>query len=156
MRVERGAYFEYAAVAEMLSGGSGRLVCYRPAVDIAGRDLLIQLENSWRAVSLQIKGTARLYDGDAVHCWVPRNTFAPRSDFRLGFYYFDKSRPGMFPECWQMSSEDFVRMTADQRSPTALHFRAHLDPERDRWRAFRLPIGDQGKAMRRALAALKC
>jgi hypothetical protein len=142
-------------VDEMLAGGSGRLVCYRPAVDIAGRDLLIQLENSWRAVSMQIKGAARLYDGDAVHCWVPRNTFAPRPDFWLGFYYFERSRPRMFPECWQIPSEDFIRMTADQRSPTALHFRAHLDLERDRWRAFRHPIGEQGDVIRRALLGLK-
>ena len=155
MRVERGAYFEYAVVDAMLSGGSGRLVCYKPAVDIAGRDLLIQLENSWRAVSMQIKGAARLYDGDVVHCWVPRNTFSPRPDFWLGFYYFDRSRPGMFPECWQVPSEEFVRMTAYQRDRASMHFRAHLDPERDKWRAFRLPISEQGEAMRRALMALK-
>src|SRR2546423_15121770 len=66
MRVEEGAYFEYAFVAEMIAGGSGSLMCYRPAVDIVGRDLLGPLDDTWRAVARPVKGDARAAWGSGV------------------------------------------------------------------------------------------
>src|SRR2546430_2879647 len=46
MRVEEGAYFEYAFVAEMIAGGSRSLMCYRPAGDIAGPGPLVPLDHT--------------------------------------------------------------------------------------------------------------
>ena len=156
MRVEEGAYFEYAFVAEMIAGGSGRLMCYRPAVDIAGRDLLVQLDNSWRALSMQVKGTARLAeDSDVVHCAVARETFVPRDDFWLAFQFYDRTRVGRFRDCWLVPSEEFVRMTAGQRDRACMNFRAHLDPVRDAWSAYRHPVEAQGEVVRQALRDLK-
>ena len=156
MRVEDGAYFEYAFAAEVLAGGSGRLACYRPVVDIAGRDLLVQLVNTWRALSIQVKGTARLREGaDVVHCKVARETFVPSDDFWLEFQFYDPFWVSRFRDCWLVPSRDFARLTAGSRNKATMDFRAHLDPARDAWRAYRHPIEAQGEVLRQALLRLK-
>src|SRR2546430_16216981 len=131
MRVEEGAYFEYAFVAEMIAGGSGRLMCYRPAVDIAGRDLLVQLDNTWRALSMQIKGTARLAeDSDVVHCAVARETFVARDDFWLAFHFYDRIGEGLVRGGGRGAAEAVDRQIAGAWSEAWLDGSDHPGHER--------------------------
>ena len=58
-------------------------------MDLAGRDLLVQLTGSWRAIYLQVKVRTRLTDGTRLQCQVRRDTFQPAEDFWFSFYYFD-------------------------------------------------------------------
>ena len=155
MAPDEGAYFEYAFVANFLAQGKDQLQCYQPAVDVAGRDMLVQLANTWRAIYVQIKGIAKVQSRRILVARVNRASFTAADDFWLAFYYYDRSRPGMFEDCWLVPSRDFVDMTASHTSPEVMTFSANLDPERDRWRAFRHPIGQQARVLRAALAGLR-
>jgi hypothetical protein len=55
-------------------------------MDIAGRDLLVQLVDTWRALSMQIKGTTMIVRGTRIQCLVKRWTFVPSPNFWLAFY----------------------------------------------------------------------
>ncbi len=151
---EQGAFYELSQIVELLRGSEDDLLPFRPASDIAGRDLLIQYVDSFRAMYLQLKGTARRHGPNSIQHMVRRHTFVPAEDFWLGFYYFEL-RPGrLFPDCWLVPSLEFARRTADQRDATMLVFNTSLAEEHDRWREFRHPIGDQAAVIRAALMAL--
>ncbi len=151
---EQGAFYELSQIVELLRGSQDDLLPFRPASDIAGRDLLIQHVDSSRALFLQIKGTDRLAERDSIHCLVRRRTFVPAEDFWLGFYYFDLHLGRFFPDCWLVPSLQFARRTADQRDATVLTFETMLTEEHDRWREFRHPMTDQAAVIRAALSAL--
>jgi hypothetical protein len=154
LRQEEGAFYELSQMAELLRGSRDDLLPFRPANDIAGRDLLIQRVDSFRAIYLQIKGTERLKGRNSIRYLVRRRTFVPAMDFWLGFYYFDPHEERLFPDCWLVPSLEFARRTADRRGLTMLPFETVLIEEQDRWREFRHPIGDQAAVIRAALTAL--
>jgi hypothetical protein len=154
LRQEEGAFYELSQIVEDLRGSKDDLLPFRPASDIAGRDLLIQRVDSFRAIYLQIKGTDRLKGRDSIRHAVRRRTFVPAADFWLAFYYFDLRLERLFPDCWLVPSLEFARRTADQRGATMLHFETTLLKEHDRWRDFRHPIGEQAEVIRAALKAL--
>jgi hypothetical protein len=154
MPSDEGDYFEYAFVASCLAEGDDQLLCYRPAADVVGRDMLIQLANTWRAIYLQIKGTARVEGRRSVHCSVQRAGFIAGDDFWLAFYYYDRERSGMFEHCWLVPSQNFAEVTRSQSVTKKMTFTANLDPEQDRWVEFRHRIDSQGKVLRAALHRL--
>jgi len=151
---EQGAFYELSPIVELLRESEDDLLPFRPASDIAGRDLLIQRVDSWRALYLQIKGTGRLAERDRIQLAVRRHTFVPAEDFWLGFYYFDSQLGRFFPDCWLVPSLQFASRTAAQRDATGLTFVAHLAAERDQWREFRHPITEQTAVLRSALSRL--
>jgi hypothetical protein len=153
-RQEQGAFYELSQIVELLRGSEDDLLPFRPASDIAGRDLLIQYVDSFRALYLQLKGTARRHGPNSIQHMVHRHTFVPADDFWLGFYYFEPRPNRLFPDCWLVPSVEFARRTAAQRNATMITFATTLTVENDTWREFRHPIGDQSAVIRAALKAL--
>src|SRR4029077_6523627 len=81
LRIDQGGVYEFAMITELMRGNRKDLLLLRPAFDIKGRDLLVQLVNSLYAIFAQIKGTAVLWGNDRVRVHVRRNTFVPADDF---------------------------------------------------------------------------
>jgi hypothetical protein len=154
LRQEEGAFYELSQIVEVLRGSQDDLLAFRPANDIAGRDLLIQLVDSFRALYMQIKGTARRHRANSIQHMVHRHTFVPAEDFWLAFYYLEPRPNRLFPDCWLVPSVEFARRTADQRNAAMLTFDTTLIEDHDRWREFRHPIGDQAAVIRAGLKAL--
>lgn len=148
---DQGAFYELSQIVELLRGSDDDLLPFRPASDIAGRDLLVQYVDSVRALYAQIKGTGRIDGQDSIHLLVRRRTFVPAADFWLGFYYFDRHTERFFPDCWLVPSLEFARLTAAQRDATTLSFETRLSEAHDGWRQFRHPITDQAAVIRAAL-----
>ena len=124
-------------------------------MDIAGRDLLVQLVDSWRTISLQIKGTTQIVRGTRIQCLVKRWTFTPSEDFWLAFYFFDVTAGALGKYCWLVPSIEFAALTANQHFPLTINFQVTLEGENNRWRPFRHPIEDQAHVLRKALLAPK-
>jgi hypothetical protein len=154
LRIDQGGMFEYALFAELMRGNHKDLLLFRPAFDIKGRDLLVQLVGTGRAQFLQIKGTATRLGHDRIRFHIRRNTFVPAADFMCAFEFWDRRRSSPFAECWLVPSIELARRTAHQRDAGYLTVDAHLDPSRDRWAEFRHPVEDQAQVVRRALLQL--
>jgi hypothetical protein len=140
---------------ELLRGSHKDLLLFRPAFDIKGRDLLVQLVNSPRALFLQIKGTAVHRGSDLIRFHVRRNTFVADDDFWFAFHFWERRRAGFFPECWLVPSRELALRTAHQKDPAYLTIDARLDASVDLWGDFRHPIQDQAEVLRRALHGLR-
>ncbi len=152
---EQGAFYEFSQVAETLRESQDDILLFRPASDVAGRDLLVQLVDSPLILFLQIKGTSRLAERDSIHMLVRRRSFFPSADFWLAFYYYQVARGSFFEDCWLVPSLDFAGLTKEQHDATTLSFEARLDPAHDRWRDFRHPFTAQGSVLRQALRQLR-
>jgi hypothetical protein len=155
LRIDQGGVYEFAMFTELLRANHKDLLLFRPAFDIAGRDLLIQHVNSPFALFAQIKGTAMLRSKDLVRFHVRRNTFVPADDFWIALYFWETRRQALFPECWLVPSRELARRTAHQRDANYLTVDARLDPSVDRWADCRYPIGDQADVLRGALHGLR-
>jgi hypothetical protein len=155
LRIDQGGVYEFAMFTELLRGNHKDLLLFRPAFDITGRDLLVQLVNSPSALFVQIKGTAMRRGNDLIRFHLRRNTFAPADDFWLALYFWEERRRAMFPECWLVSSVELARRTAHQRDANYLTVDARLDPSVDRWADCRHPIQDQAEVLRGALRELR-
>jgi hypothetical protein len=155
LRIDQGGVYEFAMFTELLRGNHKDLLLFRPAFDITGRDLLVQLVNSPFAAFVQIKGTAMRRGNDLIRFHLRRNTFAPADDFWLALYFWEERRRAMFPECWLVSSVELARRTAHQRDANYLTVDARLDPSVDRWADCRHPIQDQAEVLRGALRELR-
>jgi hypothetical protein len=155
LRIDQGGVYEFAMIAELMRGNHKDLLLFRPAFDIKGRDLLVQLVNSPYAIYLQIKGTAVQRGTDSVRFHIRRNTFVPADDSWLAFHFWDHRRAAEFPECWMVPSRELARRTAHQRDAGYLTLDARLDPSVDRWGEFRVPIHDQSDVLRGALHGLR-
>jgi hypothetical protein len=151
---DQGTVYEQLAAAELIRQSAGRFAIYRPGMDIAGRDLLVQLVDSWRAISLQIKGTTHIVRGTRIQCLVKRWTFRPSEDFWLAFYFFDVAAGRFWKYCWLVPSLDFAALTADQHFPLSLSFQVTLEGENNRWRKYRHEIDSQALVLRKALLSL--
>ena len=155
LRIDQGGVYEFAMFTELLRGSHKDLLLFRPAFDIKGRDLLVQLVNSPRALFLQIKGTAVHRGSDLIRFHVRRNTFVSDDDFWLAFHFWERRRAGFFPECWLVPSRELALRTAHQKEPAYLTIDARLDASVDLWGDFRHPIQDQAEVLRRALHELR-
>ncbi|HEV2014038.1 MAG TPA: hypothetical protein VGR77_09185 [Candidatus Dormibacteraeota bacterium] len=155
LRVDQGGVYEFAMFTELLRGNHKDLLLFRPAFDIKGRDLLVQLVGSPHAVFVQVKGTAMRRGDDLVRFHLRRNTFVVADDFWLAFYFWDRRHAALFPECWLVSSRELARRTAHQRDVAYLTVDTRLDSSVDRWAEFRCPIQDQADVLRGALRKLR-
>ncbi len=152
LREEQGAFYEVAHIAEDLRASQDDLLIYRPAQDIAGRDLMVQLVDTPRVLFWQVKGTSVVL-GDSLHLVVLTRTFTPRHNFWLAFYYYDRERGALFEDCWLVPSLEFARRKR-QLDQEVLVFEPRLSREHDRWAEFRHPFRAQGDVLRQALHAL--
>ena len=155
LRIDQGGVYEFAMFTQLLRGNHKDLLLFRPAFDIKGRDLLVQLVNSPHAIYVQIKGTQVRRGDDRVRFHVRRATFVPADDFWLAFHFWDQRGAGLFPECWLVSSGELARRTAHQRDAAYLTVDARLDASLDQWAEFRYPIQDQAEVLRGALRGLR-
>lgn len=152
---DQGTTYEQLVAADWIRQSGGGLALYRPAMDIAGRDILVQLVDTWRALSMQIKGTTMIVRGTRIQCLVKRWTFIPSPDFWLAFYFFDLMTGAFWKYCWLVPSIEFARLTANQHFAKSLSFQVTLEGEDNEWREFRHEIRDQAAVLRKALLALK-
>lgn len=155
LRIDQGGVYEFATFTELLRGNHKDLLLFRPAFDIMGRDLLVQLVNSPFAVFVQIKGTAVRWGADLIQFSVRRKTFVPADDFWFALYFWEQRRRALFPECWLIPSLELARRTSHQRDANYLTVDARLDPSLDRWADCRHPIQDQADVLRGALRELR-
>ena len=155
LRIDQGGFYEYAMIAEFMRGNHKDLLLFRPAFDIKGRDLLIQLVGTPYALFLQIKGTAELRGHDLVRFHIRRSTFVAADDFWFALRFWDRRLAGFFPECWMVSSEELARRTAHQSDRNYLTVDVRLDPSVDRWADCRYPLHDQAQVVRAALRQLR-
>ena len=151
LRIDLGGMFEFALFTELLRGNHKDLLLFRPAFDIKGRDLLVQLVGSALAHFLQIKGTATRLGNDRIRFHIRRNTFVPAGDFMCAFEFWDRRHAARFSECWLVPSTELARRTAHQRDTGYLTVDAHLNPAHDHWAEFRHPFEDVAEVLRAAL-----
>jgi hypothetical protein len=154
LRIDQGGVYEFAMFTELLRGSRKDLLLLRPASDIKGRDLLVQLVNSPHAIFVQIKGTGVHRGNDLIRFHVRRNTFVPADDFWLAFHFWDRRRNALFPECWLVPSRELALRTAHQRDAAYLTVDARLDASVDLWAVYRHSIQDQAEGLRGALHGL--
>ncbi|MGH7904213.1 MAG: hypothetical protein ACREPA_08835 [Candidatus Dormibacteraceae bacterium] len=140
---EEGAYFEAVVTAELL-GGSDRLVLYRPAVDVAGTDLLAQLAGSGSCAFLQVKGTSRQDVPDHAHFQIRRRTFEPDPGHLYVFGY----RPpgGDMTVAWLVDAPALQEGTSP-RDAAHISFEPRIAGADPRWGAHRLPPGGLAEAL---------
>jgi hypothetical protein len=155
LRIDQGGVYEFAMFTELLRGNHKDLLLFRPAFDIKGRDLLVQLVNSPHAIFVQIKGSGFHRGNDLIRFHVRRKTFVPADDFWFAFHFWDQRRAGWFPECWLVPSRELALRTAHQRDAAYLTVDARLDPSVDLWAAYRHSIHDQADVLRGALHGLR-
>ncbi len=155
LRIDQGGVYEFAMFTELMRGNHKDLLLFRPAFDIKGRDLLVQLVNSPYAVFVQVKGTAVRRGDGRIYFRVPRRTFVTADDFWLAFHFWDQRHAAFFPECWLVPSRELARRTAYQRDVTYLTVNAHLDRSLDRWADYRHPNHEQADVLRGALHELR-
>lgn len=151
---DQGTVYEQLVAADLIRQSGGHFAIYRPGMDIAGRDLLVQLIDTWRAIYLQIKGTTQIVRGTRLQCLVKRWTFRPSKDFWLAFYFFDAAKGSFWKYCWLVPSLDFAALTADQHFAGSLSFQVTLEGEDNRWRKFRYETDAQGSVLRKGLLSL--
>ena len=155
LRIDQGGVYEFAMFTELMRGNHKDLLLFRPAFDIKGRDLLVQLVNSPHAVFVQVKGTAMRRGDDLIRFHVRRNTFVAADDFWFALYFWEQRRSAFFPECWLVPSRELAVRTAHQRDAAYLTIDARLDSSVDRWADYRHPIQDQAEVLRGALHRLR-
>jgi hypothetical protein len=155
LRIDQGGVYEFAMFTELLRGSHKDLLLFRPAFDIKGRDLLVQLVNSPHAIFVQIKGTGVHRGDDLIRFHVRRKTFVPADDFWFALYFWDQRQAAFFPECWLVPSRELALRTAHQRDSAYLTIDARLDSSVDLWADFRHPIQDQAEVLRGALHGLR-
>src|SRR5579864_1487024 len=151
LELDQGGVYEFATITDFMIGNRKDLLVLRPAFDIHGRDLLIQLLGSPYAAYLQVKGTALVRGDDEVRVRVRRTTFVAADDFWILMRLWNRRLGAIHPEAWLVSSKEFVRRTAHQRD---VHYRtldAHLDPAKDRWADCRYPANQLADVLRDAL-----
>lgn len=106
---EEGGYFE-AAITAALLGGTDQMCIYRPAVDLSGRDLLIQRAGTASHLYIQVKGTAREDVPDHAHFQVRRRTFA--ADPTLVFVFAYRDPDGRLGPLWAVDAVELERRSA--------------------------------------------
>lgn len=149
---DQGTTYEQLVAARLILKSGGAFALYRPGMDIAGRDLLVHLLGTSRALYLQIKGTTMIVRGTRIQFLVKRWTFRPSADFWLAFYYFDAAAGDLGKYCWLVPSLDFAALTADQHFARSISFQVTLDGEDNRWFKYRHEIDEQAEVLRKVLS----
>lgn len=155
LRIDQGGVYEFATITDVMIGNRKDLLVFRPAFDVHGRDLLVQLVGSACALYLQVKGTALLRQGDLIRYHVRRSTFVVADDFAVAMRFWDRRRKQLHPEYWLVSSRELERRTAHERDPHYLTVDARLDPAVDRWADCRHPASSVANVLRAALNELR-
>jgi hypothetical protein len=160
LELDQGGIYEFATITDTMIGNRKDLLVFRPAFDIHGRDLLVQLIGSPHALYLQVKGTALLRGDDQVRVRVRRSTFVAAEDFWIVVRLWNRRLHAIHPECWLIPSIEFERRTAHQHDVHYHTFEAHLDPLKDSWADRRYPATKLADVLRdaferRRLAALR-
>lgn len=148
-----GGMFQLSFATELM-GARQFVLVFRPLNDLAGRNLLVQLVGTDKALYIEVKGRTRRHSQYSIQIPVPRSTFVASPDFWLVFYYFDGERETLFEDCWLVPSIEFERRTASQADKNSLNFQADLRPERDAWRQWRHPLRAQAEVVVAALREL--
>ena len=151
LEIDQGGVYEFATITDIMAGNRKDLLILRPAFDIHGRDLLIQLLGTAHCAYLQIKGTALLRGDDQVRVRVRRSTFKAADDFYILVRLWNRRLGAIHPELWLTSSQEFERRTAAQRDVHYHTFDAHLDSSKDRWADCRNPANQLAAVLRSAL-----
>jgi hypothetical protein len=155
LRIDQGGMYEFAFFATVMRGNHKDLLLLRPAFDIKGRDLLVQLVGTSLALFVQIKGTAQRLGADGIRFHIRRNTFVPAADFLVALEFCDRRPGSRFAEYWLVPSIELARRTAHQRDAAYITIDAHLDPARDRWAEFRHPLDEVADVLRGAFRNLR-
>lgn len=151
---DEGTVYEQLVAADWIWQSRGRLAVYRPAMDIAGRDYLVQLANSPKAIFVQVKGTIKIIRGSVIQIMVKRPTFHPAEDFWFAFYFFDVAEGRLWKDCWLVPSLDFADLTKDQHFPGSIGFHVTLNGKENRWLKYRHDIDNQAAVLHKALISL--
>jgi hypothetical protein len=155
LEIDQGGVYEFATITDIMVGNRKDLLIFRPAFDIHGRDLLVQLLGSPHAAYLQIKGTAVLRGDDQVRVRVRRSTFRAAGDFWILMRLWNRRLGVIHPEVWLVSSKELERRTAHQRDIHYHTLDAHLDPSKDRWADCRYPANELADVLRSALTRFR-
>ena len=155
LEIDQGGVYEFATITDIMVGNRKDLLVFRPAFDIHGRDLLVQLLGSPHAAYLQIKGTTVLRGDDQVRVRIRRSTFTAADDFWISMRLWNRHLGAIHPETWLVSSKELVRRTAHQKDINYHTLDAHLDPAKDRWADCRHPANKLADALRTALNQLR-
>ncbi len=155
LEIDQGGVYEFATITDLMVGNRKDLLLFRPAYDIHGRDLLVQLLGSPRAAYLQIKGTAVLRGDDQVRVRVRRSTFRAADDFWIVMRLWNRRLGAVHPEAWLVSSKELERRTAHQKDINYHTLDAHLDPSKDRWADCRYPASELANVLRTALTQFR-
>lgn len=146
-RQEEGAFFE-AVVAGAILGASERLALYRPAVDIAGQDLLVQLAGTRRHVAVQVKGSRREDSRPGLYRFQVRTrTFSPE----VG-YLFCAAAGEVIEACWLVPGAE-LRQKAPPDATGHISFEAHATGPDPRWEADRCRLDELATRLLELLAA---
>lgn len=155
LRIDQGGVYEFATITDLMIGNRKDLLVYRPAFDVHGRDLLLQLIGSPVAIYIQIKGTAVLRNGDLIRYHIRRSTFEAADDYWLTMRFWDRRHRALHPEIWLVSSRELERRTAHERDAHYITVDVRLDPSVDRWADCRHPASDVADVLRAALNDLR-
>jgi hypothetical protein len=155
LEIDQGGVYEFATITDIMVGNRKDLLVFRPAFDIHGRDLLVQLLGSPHAAYLQIKGTGVLRGDDQVRVRVRRSTFRAADDFWIVMRLWNRRLGVIHPEVWLVSSKELERRTAHQRDIHYHTLDAHLDPSKDRWADCRYPANELADVLRTALTQFR-
>lgn len=148
---DQGGVYEFATITDVMVRNRKDLLVYRPAFDIHGRDLLVQLVGSPYALYLQVKGTALLRPGGLIRFHIRRSTFEAADDFWIAMRFWDERRKALHPEYWLVSSRELERRTAHERDAQYITVDVRLDPDVDRWADCRYPADGFVEVLRTAL-----
>jgi hypothetical protein len=155
LRIDQGGVYEFVTITDVMIGNRKDLLVFRPAFDVHGRDLLVQLVGTGWALYLQVKGTAMLRQGDLIRFHIRRSTFVAADDFWFALRFWDRRRDQPHPEYWLLSSKELQRRTAHQRDAHYLTVDVRLDPAVDRWADCRYPASSLVTVLRGALSELR-
>jgi hypothetical protein len=155
LHVDQGGVFEFAVIERLLAANHKDLLIFRPAFDVHGRDLLVQLIRSGGALYLQIKGSAIVGTHGLIRFDIARSTFVAADDFWLALLLWNRREDALSPECWLIPSREVQRRAARQRARRYLEIYTHIDPDRDEWFSHRHPVKDIATVVRTALAELR-
>lgn len=154
LRLDQGGVYEFATITDVMIRNRKDLLVYRPAFDVHGRDLLVQLIGSPCALYLQVKGTALLRKGGLIRYHIRRSTWEAAEDFWVVMRFWEQQHKALFPESWLASSLELQRRTAHERDANYLTIDVRLDADLDRWADCRYSADRLVEVLRTALHEL--
>jgi hypothetical protein len=155
LNLDQGGVYEFATVTDIMIGNRKDLLVLRPAFDLHGRDLLVQLVGSARAVYIQVKGSAVLDHGDLIRFHIRRSTFVASDDFWVAMRFWNRRHGELHPDYWLVPSRELQRRTAHEPNTYHLTVSVRLDPTADPWVNCRYSPNQLADVLRGALSELR-